>query len=116
MELLTDLEEAVKVFIGLQETVSSFETISGEPKSIIKFILDTELDYYIQGNSVNMSNDNREKSKSATEAIKERIKQFHVKILQIHCPDESQQGYAKKRIFEEINKANIIINKIFVNV
>ena len=36
MELLTDLEESVKVFIGLQETVSSFETISGEPKSIIE--------------------------------------------------------------------------------
>ncbi len=115
MNLLDTLQQIIETFISIKSLTSQFENLKNIPDEIIKFILETEIDYQIQ-NPTNISKEQREKAKSSINDIRERINLFHHSLLQIHAPEKSQQGLMKKQGIESITKANGLLRNLEVNI
>jgi uncharacterized protein YqgV (UPF0045/DUF77 family) len=102
-DILNTIKELIECVQSIKESSSHFKHLEQEPDAIIKFILDTGIDYDVNGeyttNEMGM-----QKIYDKLKDIRERIMVMHREVLKLHFPPQSQQETIKNDMIEKINK------------
>jgi len=104
-EMINTLKLLIETINDLKSTTEQIKTLKNITDDLIKFILETEIDYKLQSGK-------KKNIKQNIEDIRERIKLFHHSVLQIHASEKSQQGLMKTNIIQGIVKIQGLLRKI----